>query len=191
MGVWHSSRREQESSHREPGNFFFSLNRHIMESADRNMSFLCLLSEGLCSHVFSKQLHTGHNNSAGNSIERGLDMFPSSGYEAWAAYSQQSFFGIEGVALRGGIKPSLLSHSDSKGDHVSFFFINAQRYSRFLCPTPIPFPSLLPLSPHYSLCSGNELRTMDIRVKMRFTANFQRYLQDSLLDSRQHSASPL
>lgn len=68
-----------------------------MESADRNMSFLCLLSEGLCSHVFSKQLHTGHNNSAGNSIERGLAMFPSSGYEAWAAYSQQSFFSIEGV----------------------------------------------------------------------------------------------
>lgn len=102
----------------------------------------------------------------------------------------RAFLALKGCP-NGGIKPSPLSLSDSKGDHVSFFFINAQRYSRFLCPTPIPFPSLLPLSPHYSLCSRNELRTMDIRVKMRFTVNFQRCLQDSLLDSRQHSASPL
>jgi len=136
-------------------------------------------------------LFIGHYNAAGNPFERGLDMFPSSAYEAWAAYSQQSFVSVE----EGGVKTQL-SLSLSQGDHVAlslslFFLISTQRYSRFLFPTPIQFPLLLPLSPHYSLCSGNELRTMDIRVKMMFTANFQRCLQDSLLDSRQHSASPL
>lgn len=76
-----------------------------------------------------------------------------------------------------------------EGDHGSFIF-----FKQVLTATVDSHPHSAPISPPLSLaalCSGNELRTMDIRVKMRFTANFQRRSQDSLLAASQHSASPL
>lgn len=51
--------------------------------------------------------------------------------------------------------------------------------------------SLLHSSKDPSPSYGNELCAMDMRVKMRFAANFQPCLQESLLALCQNFASPL